>query len=82
LNIELLKRLQKFHHTQLLINKELKLVSLLKKHKKFFQIVKQESTGVYRVDPDNLTWYMINAVKELDAEVQALRAELNQLKGT
>ena len=45
------------------------------------EIVKQESTGVYSVDPENLTWYLINAVKELDAEVQALRTELNELKG-
>ena len=44
-------------------------------------IVKEETTGVLRVDPDNLTWYLINAVKELDAEVTALRARLETLEG-
>jgi hypothetical protein len=29
--------------------------------------VKTESTGVLSVDPDNLTWYMVNAIKELKA---------------
>jgi len=38
--------------------------------------VKAESTGVLSVDPDNLTWYMINAIKELKAEVDALKARL------
>jgi hypothetical protein len=40
--------------------------------------VKQESTGVFRVDSDNLTWYLINAVKELKAEVDSLKAQLNK----
>ena len=35
--------------------------------------VKQESTGVLRVDTDNLTWYLINAVKELKAEFDAYK---------
>ena len=34
--------------------------------------VKQESTGVLSVDTDNLTWYLINAVKELSARVKQL----------
>jgi hypothetical protein len=34
--------------------------------------VKLESTGVLRVDADNLTWYLINAVKELSARVKQL----------
>ncbi len=29
--------------------------------------VKAESTGVLSVDPDNLTWYMVNAIKDLKA---------------
>jgi hypothetical protein len=41
--------------------------------------VKQESTGVLTVDTDNLTWYLVNAVKQLNAKVEALEA---QLKGT
>jgi hypothetical protein len=36
--------------------------------------VKQESTGVLSVDSDNLTWYMINAIKELKAELDAYKA--------
>jgi hypothetical protein len=36
--------------------------------------VKQESTGVLSVDSDNLTWYMINAIKELKAEFDAYKA--------
>jgi hypothetical protein len=34
--------------------------------------VKTESTGVMTVDADNLTWYLINAVKELSARVKKL----------
>jgi hypothetical protein len=38
--------------------------------------VKTESTGVMSVDADNLTWYMINAIKELKAEVDSLKSQL------
>ena len=38
--------------------------------------VKQESTGVLSVDSDNLVWHLINAVKELSAEVNALKAKV------
>ena len=38
------------------------------------ECVKTESTGVMSVDSSNLTWYLINAVKELKAEVDALKA--------
>jgi hypothetical protein len=38
--------------------------------------VKTESTGVMSVNTDNLTWYLINAVKELNAKVQALESQL------
>jgi len=38
--------------------------------------VKEESTGVLRVDSDNLTWCLINAVKELKAELDALKAKV------
>ena len=38
--------------------------------------VKTESTGVMSVDTTNLTWYLINAVKELNAKVTALEAQL------
>jgi hypothetical protein len=36
--------------------------------------VKTESTGVMSVQSDNLTWYMINAIKELKAELDAYKA--------
>ena len=39
-------------------------------------VVKQESTGCYTVDPDNLTWYLVNAVKELSAKVEELEDKL------
>jgi hypothetical protein len=41
------------------------------------ECVKSESTGVMSVDTDNLTWYMINAIKELKAEVDSLKSQLN-----
>jgi hypothetical protein len=34
--------------------------------------VKTESTGVMSVNAENLTWYLINAVKELNAKITAL----------
>ena len=40
-------------------------------------MVKTESTGVMTVDPDNLTWYLVNAVKELSAKVEELESKLN-----
>jgi hypothetical protein len=42
------------------------------------ECVKQETTGVYRVDPDALTWYLINAVKELKAEIDSLKQQLGK----
>ena len=43
--------------------------------------VKTESTGVMSVDASNLTWYLINAVKELNAKVEAQALEIAALKG-
>jgi hypothetical protein len=40
------------------------------------ECVKTESTGVMSVDADNLTWYMINAIKELKQEVDSLKQQL------
>jgi hypothetical protein len=37
------------------------------------ECVKTESTGVMSVDTDSLTWYLINAVKELKAEIDQLK---------
>jgi hypothetical protein len=41
------------------------------------EVVKTQSTGVKTVDPDNLTWYLVNAVKELSAENTALKSRLD-----
>jgi len=38
--------------------------------------VKQESTGVLSVDTSNITWHLINAVKELTAEVNSLKQKV------
>jgi len=36
-----------------------------------------EATGVMSVNPDNLTWYLVNAIKDLSAKVEALESKLN-----
>jgi len=41
-------------------------------------VVKQESTGVKSVNPDNLTWYLVNAVKELSAQVEELKKKVGE----
>jgi hypothetical protein len=38
-------------------------------------LVKTESTGVKTVDASNLTWYLVNAIKELTARVKELENE-------
>ena len=38
--------------------------------------VTQQSTGVFSVNTDNITWHLINAIKELNAEIQALKAKV------
>ena len=38
------------------------------------ECVKTESTGVMSVQSENLTWYMINAIKELKAEFDAYKS--------
>jgi hypothetical protein len=42
--------------------------------------VKQESTGVLRVDSDNLTWYMVNAIKQLSVALDAANARISALE--
>ena len=37
------------------------------------ECVKTESTGVMSVDADNLTWYLVNAIKELAADFQSYK---------
>ena len=41
------------------------------------EVVETQTTGVKTVNPDNLTWYLINAVKELSAKVETLESKLN-----
>ena len=40
------------------------------------ECVKTESTGVLSVDADNLTWYLINAVKQLKAEIDQMKGNV------
>jgi hypothetical protein len=40
------------------------------------ECVKTESSGVMTVNADPINWYLVNAVKELYAEVQSLKAKL------
>jgi hypothetical protein len=42
--------------------------------------VKQESTGVLSVDSDNLTWYMVNAIKQLSTALDAANARIAALE--
>ena len=35
------------------------------------------TTGQYTVNPDNVTWYLVNAVKELSAEIEQLKSQIN-----
>jgi hypothetical protein len=43
-------------------------------------MVREESTGVKGVQPDNLTWYLVNAVKELKEKNDALETRLTALE--
>jgi len=42
--------------------------------------VKQESTGVLSVDSDPLTWYMVNAIKQLSAKLDEANARIAALE--
>ena len=44
------------------------------------ECVKTESTGVMSVDTTNLTWYLVNAIKELNATVTAQAATIAALQ--
>jgi hypothetical protein len=45
------------------------------------ETVKEEDTGCLSVDPERLTWYLINAVKELSSTVETLTARIEELEG-
>jgi hypothetical protein len=40
--------------------------------------VTEQSTGVLSVNTDDVFWHMVNAIKELKAEVDSLKAQLNK----
>jgi hypothetical protein len=40
------------------------------------ECVTEQSTGVLSVDVDNLTWYLVNAIKELKAEIDQLKGNV------
>ena len=40
------------------------------------EVVITEKTGVKTVDAENFTWYLINAVQELSAEVEELKSKI------
>ena len=42
------------------------------------EIVKEETTGCLKVDASNLTWYLVKAVQELSAQVEELKAQINE----
>jgi hypothetical protein len=44
--------------------------------------VKEESTGVMSVNQENITWHMVNAIKDLKALIDAQAVEIAELKGT
>ena len=52
----------------------------LKQFAKLPDVVTEQSTGVKTVNPDNMTWYLVNAVKELSAEVERLKANSHPCK--
>jgi hypothetical protein len=41
-------------------------------------VVVQTTHGVYSVNPDNITWYLVNAVQELSAQVEQLKTKLEE----
>jgi hypothetical protein len=44
------------------------------------ELVTTQTTGVKTVNPDKLTWYMINAIKELTDQNKEMKAEIDELK--
>ena len=43
--------------------------------------VTTESTGCMSVNPDNITWYLVNAVQELKQQLDSANAKIEVLEG-
>ena len=43
-------------------------------------VVEEMTTGVLTVNPDNLTWYLVNAIKELSTKNDAMAARIATLE--
>jgi len=41
-------------------------------------VVNEESTGVKSVNPDNITWYLVNAIKEQQAQIEELKKKVGE----
>ena len=41
-------------------------------------VVNKESTGVKSVNPDNITWYLVNAIKEQQAQIEELKKKVGE----
>jgi hypothetical protein len=41
-------------------------------------VVNEESTGVKSVNPDNITWYLVNAIKEQQAQIEELKKKIGE----
>ena len=73
-----MKELKNVIESAVVEDKELQLGVIAQELEKVLpECVKTQSTGIKTVDSDNLTWYLINAVKELSAEVNSLKEQLN-----
>ena len=46
----------------------------------FPDMVKTEETGCMSVNPDNMTWYLVNAIKELKTELDAAKIRIATLE--
>ena len=44
------------------------------------EVVREETTGCLSVDPETMTWYLVNAVKELKAELDAAKTRIATLE--
>ena len=45
-------------------------------------VVRKETTGVKSVNPENITWYLVNAIKELSEENKDLKSRIEALENS